>query len=280
MPGLFYLDTTTLRNPYYNLALEEAIALKLTSSIYSAGLRFWKNENTIVLGRSDSVSKNIKSELIHKYKKQILEKTQFPKLMKENGVPFILRRASGGGTVFHSSDSNLNFSFFVSLKEKEELYPVKDSYEILLSLLIKALSRQGIVAFSGGKSDLVFKEESGLKKISGNAQFRKKNCIVHHGTLILNRDFLPRIEENLSHPPEEPEYRQKRKHSEFISALPSNFRIERFKQDLKELFFTYIGIKGEEILPFSRSFWREVIVQAEELLIQKYGNADFIFSIE
>ncbi len=281
MNRLFYFDQLTRYSPYFNLALEEAIAINLLDFGYNGALRFWTNHNTIVLGISDSVTKNIPSETVDSFREKFpsLQKTR---KFKEDSL-YITRRASGGGTVFHDEAFNLNYSLFASTKEKKELYPVKDSYVILLGLLTKALARQGISADSAGKSDIAVESAGVLKKISGNAQFRKRDCIVQHGTLILDTKIIDRVLQNLSHPPEEPEYRKNRKHSDFLTSLPGDFSIFQFKQDLHKIFLEYLGnnftTSGSSLDSVSdRKFLRQVFRDAKRLMSEKYANIDFIFS--
>jgi len=278
--SFFFFDQITRYSPYFNLALEEAIAINLLDFGYSGALRFWTNHNTIVLGISDSVTKNIPSETVDSFKER------FPSLQRtrkfQEDSLYITRRASGGGTVFHDEAFNLNYSLFASTKEKKELYPVKDSYVILLGLLTKALAIQGISADSAGKSDIAVESGGVLKKISGNAQFRKRDCIVQHGTLILDTKIIDRVLQNLSHPPEEPEYRKNRKHSDFLTSLPRDFSISQFKQDLLSIFKEFLGttvISNEgEVTVRNRKFLRQVFRDAKRLMSEKYANIDFIFS--
>ncbi len=269
-----YIDQLTRYSPYFNLALEEAIAINLLNFGYSGALRFWTNHNTVVLGISDSVSKNISPETLVSFNEKfpILQKTR--KFMEKS--VYITRRASGGGTVFHDEAFNLNYSLFASTKEKKELYPVKDSYVQLLGLLTKALAKQNILAGSAGKSDIAVESDGVLKKISGNAQFRKRDCIVQHGTLILDMKIIDSVLQNLSHPPEEPEYRKNRKHSDFLTSLPGDFSISQFKLDLQKIFLEFLEIK--EAPSNDRKFLRQVFRDAKRLMSEKYANIEFIFS--
>lgn len=261
---------------YFNLAIEESIAVKFLESGYIGGLRFWTNSDAVVLGISNYISQNVHINTISKFKED------FPYIFISGAKPYsgvqIARRISGGGTVFHSP-KNLNFSIFASIEHRLELYPVKNSYCILLGLVCKALSKQGIYAQCQGSSDISIELLGKLKKISGNAQFRKKNCLVHHGTLILDSSILQDISTHLVHPPEEPEYRQKRTHSDFVAALPESFSTNKFKEDLSTEFCKYMGIdscKLNDDLPFS--FSKKVLENAERLMIEKYLTPEFIYT--
>lgn len=269
----FYLVENNYRNPYYNLAREEALAITMKDYHIKAGLRFWRNPSTIVLGISDSLSRNVDDKIFQSWKKSFSEK-QVKKNHFLDSV-YIVRRASGGGTVFQSFDGNLNFSFFVDRDLKPELDSVTSSYKIFLGFVQAALKNQKIFIELKGHSDLSFLENNNFLKVSGNSQFRKKNTIVHHGTLILDKKLIEEIESLLLHPPKEPEYRQKRKHSEFLKSLPLEFEVKKFQDDLKKIFLDYLQISQT---PIPKAFWRQTALKTKELQITKYQSLDFIES--
>ena len=66
-----------------------------------------------------------------------------------------------------------------------------------------------------GISDLTY---NGLK-FSGNAQRRKRNCILFHGTFLLGMD-LNTITHTLQVPDLQPDYREYRPHTKFLDNLP------------------------------------------------------------
>lgn len=270
----FILKESKPRNPYFNLAREEAIALQIHSHSIIGGLRFWENSNSIVLGINDSVEQNVKPEILDNFK-QLSEQQKYTARYNPQ-FTYIARRASGGGTVYQETGMNLNFSIFINLELRPDLYPVKNSYDQLLGLVVQSLAKQNIKATIAGKSDIsIVAEEGQLWKISGNAQFRKKNCLVHHGTLILKKDLIYRVESTLQHPPQEPEYRQNRKHSQFIRSLPEEFQTEKFQNDLEQELVTFLKIRKDEFPP--TRFFRSVVSESRRLFLEKYKNKDFIF---
>jgi lipoate-protein ligase A len=91
----------------------------------------------------------------------------------------VIRRISGGGTVFHDN-GNLNFSFILNSEEGKQVDFRKYSRPVL-----DFLSSIGLNAGLEGKSDLKI---DGCK-ISGNAEHVYHNRVLHHGTLLFDADL-------------------------------------------------------------------------------------------
>lgn len=271
----FIFDQFGVRNIYYNLALEEAIAINLEKTQFLGGIRFWENYNSIVLGLSEEPYKNISREKINHFKKYFPNLLQSHKKIIDKYL-YIARRSSGGGTVYHDLGINLNYSFFVSLRSIQELYPIKNSYQILLSFIIQALLKQNIDAKLEGQSDIVVRENGILKKISGNSQFRKKNCLTLHGTLMLSNDIIKSIQTNLLHPPKEPNYRKLRNHEDFITSLTKDFSKDTFKEDLINIFRDYVKCKEKNFKDIEYSTQKKIIFDAKNLYKSKYTSLEFI----
>ncbi|UOG38926.1 lipoate--protein ligase family protein [Leptospira noguchii] len=261
---------------------------ELGKKILSKDLESEKNQN-LVQNRNENVSQKSTKKFHSNLKQEILEndqKTKIESFKSDSKIedqnsftkefPSIVRRASGGGTVVHHPKENLNFTFFISLDVKPELYKVKESYDYFLSLVLRALKRQTLDASFRGKSDLTVLQNGLEKKISGNAQFRKKGAVVHHGTLILKPSLIERVSKLLKHPPEEPEYRKNRKHTDFVTSLPEDFSTVKFSQDLSHVFAESLGLSkmGSE----SDLRFQKVVFQEAKLLFEnKYSRMDFIF---
>jgi lipoate---protein ligase len=149
-------------DPFFNLASEEYL-LQNNSSEY---LILYVNSPCIVVGKHQVSNREADIEFITR-----------------NSIPLI-RRISGGGTVFHDN-GNLNFSFISNSKEGKQV----DFRKYTLPV-IKFLSVLGVEARFEGKNDLKI---NGLK-ISGNSEHIYRNRVLHHGTLLYdtNLDFLKR----------------------------------------------------------------------------------------
>jgi lipoate---protein ligase len=144
-------------DPFFNLAADEYL-LKNRSDEY------------VILGI------NTKSVIIGKHQSAHMETDT--KFITENNLP-VIRRISGGGTVFHDM-GNLNFTFVINSKEGKQI----DFRKYTLPV-IAFLSTIGVDAKFEGKNDL----KAGGLKISGNAEHVYRNRVLHHGTLLFDSDL-------------------------------------------------------------------------------------------
>ncbi|MGE3311494.1 MAG: biotin/lipoate A/B protein ligase family protein [Limisphaerales bacterium] len=129
------------------------------------------------------------------------------------GVP-ILRRTSGGGTVVLGPGC-LAYTLVLPISAAPELATVTGTNRWVMernrSILESVLGRSVAVR---GFTDLTV----GDFKFSGNAQRRRRNVVLFHGTFLLAMD-LGRISGLLKRPSWEPEYRRGRSHGEFVVNL-------------------------------------------------------------
>lgn len=122
----------------------------------------------------------------------------------------VMKRITGGGTVLQTSGV-LNYSLTMPDSGRLDIHRV---FGLGADLIIGALSRLGIEAQREGISDIAV----GGRKISGNAQARKRHGVLLHGTIMVDVD-LALVETVLKHPTREPDYRQGRSHRDFIVCL-------------------------------------------------------------
>jgi lipoate-protein ligase A len=130
---------------------------------------------------------------------------------RADGVP-VLRRASGGGTVLLGPGCLL-YTLVLRLGRAPELAGIRSSYSYILGRTARALLGEG-AAEVAGVSDLA----AAGRKFSGNAQQRKRDHLLHHGTLLYAFD-LGRVGRYLLPPPRQPEYRAGRSHADFLRNL-------------------------------------------------------------
>jgi len=186
-------------SPEENVAVDELLLMKAERGEAGESLRFWESaEYFVVLGRAGKV----------------LEECLYERCLAD-GIK-IVRRMSGGGTILQGPGS-LNYSLVLSYERYGCMRDVVSSYHEILRGIVASLKNNGFPdAGFFPISDIAL----GDKKISGNAQARKKNFFLHHGTVLFNMD-LAKISEYLKYPPNEPEYRKGRPHSDFIANIPA-----------------------------------------------------------
>lgn len=157
----FFFSTSS--DPFYNIALEEFLLTKFTDNI----LLCYVNAPSIVVGRFQVPYKEVD---VHE--------------IMSNDIN-IVRRLSGGGTVFHDR-GNLNYSFIHNAQEIEG-----EAYDFFNEKTVAALRILGLDDLSFERNNIFNKE----KKISGVAQYKRGSRIVHHGTLLVNTnlDLLRRV---------------------------------------------------------------------------------------
>ena len=94
----------------------------------------------------------------------------------------IVRRVTGGGAVFH--DAELTYSIVLPETHPLARPGILDSYRVLCAGIVEGLSLLGLKGEFVPLNDVLV----GGKKISGNAQTRKRGCMLQHGTILLDVD--------------------------------------------------------------------------------------------
>ena len=143
-----------IRDPFFNLAVEE-ILLKNSKDEY---LILGINSPSVIIGKHQVTHREINTEFITK-----------------NSIP-VIRRISGGGTVYHDH-GNLNFTFIRQSESGKQV-----DFRKYTQPVIDFLASEGVDARFEGKNDL---KVDGLK-ISGNAEHVHRNRVLHHGTLLFS----------------------------------------------------------------------------------------------
>lgn len=151
-------------SPSFGLALEEAIFDHVRGGGEDA-LRIWSNRRAVILGRSQSA--------VHEVDMRRATSASIP----------VLRRISGGGTVYHYP-GNLNISLHV--RNGRGLEGVKETFIRLGEIIGAALLRLGIRTSAQGNALFI-----AGKKIGGAAQARRGNSLLYHTTLLVRPDTIP-----------------------------------------------------------------------------------------
>src|SRR5579872_1125994 len=175
-----FLDET-LASAAANLALDEALLLQAEAGAGCEVLRVWEwPAPAVVLGSGCRLADDVDEAAC-----------------AADTVP-LLRRSSGGGTVLLGPGCLL-YSLVLAYERSPLLAEVGSSYQFILDRVGQALGGPATGIRQAGISDLAV----GDRKFSGNAQQRKRNHLLHHGT-ILHAFDLPLIGRYLRPPPRQP----------------------------------------------------------------------------
>lgn len=98
-------------------------------------------------------------------------------LLKKHNIA-IYRRYSGGGTVYHD-EGNLNFAFTTKHINS------RDNYAYFNSIIVQALNSLGIYKLEKVENNIFC---NGFK-ISGTAQYKYRDRLLHHGTLLIKSNL-------------------------------------------------------------------------------------------
>lgn len=176
-------------SPEENLAFDDSLLDERCEA-----LRFWESPtHFVVLGRSGKVDEEVAVTAC-----------------KTAGIA-VLRRSSGGGTVLQGPGC-LNYALVLSLADRPALLNVAESYRLLLNRVARTLD---IAELDVRGSDILL----GGRKVSGNAQRRTKDWLLHHGTILYGLD-IPLMEHVLLEPRRRPPHRGGRTHLQFVTTLP------------------------------------------------------------
>jgi lipoate---protein ligase len=230
-----YLDLT-LPAAADNLALDEALLLAAESGAAGEVLRLWEwPRPAVVLGAGCRLADDVDEEAC-----------------RADGVR-ILRRASGGGTVLLGPGCLL-YSLVLRYDRAPALAEIQPSYTYILGRVGQALDA---AAAPAGTSDLAIEG----RKFSGNAQQRKRDHLLHHGTLLYAFDPDP-VARYLRPPPRQPEYREGRVHADFLRNL--DLPGEELKRRLREVWGADEGLEA----------WPQEMVR--RLVREKYGVTEWV----
>ncbi len=144
-------------DPRYNIAAEEYL-LKDTGEDYAF---FYINEPSIIIGKHQNAYAEVNLGYIRK-----------------NHIK-VIRRISGGGTVWHDR-GNLNFSFIFNGEEGKQV-----NFKGYAQPVVNFLNELGVKASFGPRNEILV----GDLKISGNAEHIHRKRVLHHGTLLFDSDL-------------------------------------------------------------------------------------------
>ena len=153
-------------DPYYQMALDEALLILRSLNVIPDTLRLYVfNPSGITIGYFQSLRRAVN-----------LEKA------RERNIP-IVRRITGGGSVYHDANGEVTYSIVSTFERIPR--DVAKSYEFITKGIVYAAEYLGVEAKFIPINDVII----GGKKFSGQAQIRRRNTILQHGTFMYASDL-------------------------------------------------------------------------------------------
>ncbi len=248
----FRVLQTGFDNAYLNMGLDEAILESVASGNTLPTLRLygWK-PSAISLGYFQGALEEVDTDACGR-----------------QGVD-IVRRITGGGAVFH--DAEVTYS--IVIPEGHALAPesILDSYALLCSGIVEGLKALRVEAAFSPINDIV----ADGRKISGNAQTRKKGCLLQHGTILLKVD-VEKMFSLLKVPKEKALGKMiddvKTRVTSLSALLGRDVGFEEASYALRKGFLSALGIEAVEAEPS-----RDELASARILALSKFSTKAWIF---
>jgi len=243
---------------FMNMAIDEAVLEARIRNLVPNTVRLYRwNPSAVSIGVHQSIYQEVNLDAC-----------------KRLGVD-VVRRITGGGAVYHDFEGEITYSIVVNESHKVVPSDVPSSFIALSKGLVYALKRLGLNAYHG-----VFHCPSifiGGKKISGNAQARRRGFILQHGTLLLKVD-ADKMFTVLKIPPGKTKEKMVQsvyaKVTSIYSELQHNVDFEEVRDALVEGFEKAFDIKlvSEKLTP-------EEIKLAKKLKETKYSKKEWNYKI-
>lgn len=230
-------------DPFFNLAAEEFLLKNKTDDI----LMLWQSHPSVIVGKHQNTLAEVNIDYA-----------------RENHIA-VIRRISGGGTVYHDQ-GNINISLMTTVSKNKNLIDFKSFTRPIRDFLHQFELK---TAFEG-KNNLTING----KKFSGNSAHVFKNSVLHHGTLLYQTDLekLEKVTRPNSKNIADKSIKSIRAHvtniADFLSHPPST---DRFREDLKQFLKRHYSIHTER--PLSKAEEQAI----EKLATEKYKNWQWTF---
>ncbi|MDX1953176.1 MAG: lipoate--protein ligase family protein [Verrucomicrobiota bacterium] len=229
-------------SPAEQLAMEEVLLNECDNGELGPVLLWWESSSYfVVVGYSNRVGREV-----------------FVERCQEDGVP-ILRRCSGGGTVLLGPGA-LCYSLVLPISHDPALETINGTNRFIMERNREAfadLVKEPVLV--QGYTDLTL----GRVKFSGNAQRRKRNAVLFHGSILHGME-LSLLERYLRVPSSQPEYRENRAHESFVCNFPSTVNM------IKDSFEAKWNAVGE--IDQSGKKWEMVKQRVERLVAERYST--------
>ena len=201
----------------------------------------WKNEKCILIGNYQNAYSEINTDYVKQY-----------------NIP-VVRRITGGGTVFND-EGNFNFSF-ISCNVGEDCFDFKK----FTTPIVLALNKLGIKAELSGRNDLTIEG----KKFSGNAQYKSKNKVLHHGTLLFSSNISD-LANALKVNPIKIESKGIKSVKSRVTNICDYLKVSMTSEEFKEYLFNevYSTTENAEIYEITEADWKEI----NQIAAKKYAT--------
>ncbi|MBP8960174.1 MAG: lipoate--protein ligase [Bacteroidales bacterium] len=141
-------------NPFFNLAVEDFLLHNCKGDYFLVSV----NDPSVIVGRHQIIFREV----------DVFTAGAL-------NIP-VIRRISGGGTVYHDR-GNLNFTFIRNCEKERQV-----DFNQYIQPVIEFLNVEGVPSVMSGKSDITVNDH----KVSGNAEYVFRDRILHHGTLMFD----------------------------------------------------------------------------------------------
>jgi len=247
-------------NGFRNMALDEAILNQAIEGKSPKTIRFYKwDPSTVSIGRHQSLSAEVDMETL-------------------NQLNFnVVRRITGGGAVFHDNIREITYSIVcpINFLKEHNARSILEQFELIENGIVNGLIDYGLEAEKGViHCPAIFLDG---KKFSGNAQLRKRNFILQHGTILLDID--PELMYSVLKAPHNVSKTRmvKSVYAKCIGIKEKlkNYEESRFLISLRNGFEKTFKIKLRE-----GNYTQEELDLAEKLVKEKYSNQKWLKKYE
>lgn len=238
-------------NVYYNMAMDETLLILREKGLIPNTVRIYiMRPSAVTIGYFQRIKDVLNLDYLDKY-----------------GIDYT-RRITGGGAVYHDQDGEITYSITTDIDSISK--NILESYRKICSGIVEALKELGVKAEYKPINDIVVMG----KKISGNAQTRRRKALMQHGTLMYgtNIDILSKV---LKPPKEKLSSHKAKTIHDRVTTLEKILGYKPRKEDVIDAL-----IKGFEkalrIRLVRDNYWKEELELANSL-IDKYRSKEWIF---
>lgn len=231
-------------DPYFNLASEEYMLRNFKDDCFM----LWTTVPTVLLGKNQNALSEINIDYV-----------------KEKDIK-VVRRITGGGTVFMDK-GNMNFGFIMTDNENDFT-----DFKKFTKPIIQVLRKLGVNAEFSGRNDITIDG----KKFSGNAQYKNKNRLLHHGTMLFSSS-LNDLTKALKSKPEKFKDKSVKSVASRVTNISSHLELDLTILEFKKLIIDHIIDTYDNVTIYN--FSEEDIKKIEAIVEEKYSKWDWNYGV-